>query len=195
MFINTFMEFTSTTPQHQIQDPDSQYVMAGSQQKDPELIKWQLTGHDLINEIKHRLKGDVYDEVNEKWEKETRQLLNDQGINDIIALLNAYGINKNTILSTLNESMVFKIMLIFDGDLSELFAINHDNYELQVQKMSLVKDAICNQVYFAMTRAIGGAEKNFIQSTEQRTYSFSNPMPNQEQKRRTFFGIPLPSGR
>lgn len=183
--------------EQQAQQEDNNYIYgAPGVQRDPEVIKWQLSGADLIEEIKHRLLGEVWDEENETWIQGTDPLLNEQGINDVIAILNSHGINKNTILATLEEQMVFKIMTALDFDLSDMFAINHRMYGIQTHKMTVVKDAVCNQCYFAMTRAIGGGEKKFLSSTEHRQYNFNTPMQGQgDQKRRTFFGIPLPGVR
>jgi hypothetical protein len=172
---------------------DQQYVKAPNVSRDPELIKWQLSGADLVEEIKNRLLGKVWDEKEEKWKQQTEPELNTTGINFVVSNLIQI-INKNTILSTLDEVMTFKIMLELDNTLSNNFAIYYKEFGIKVAKLSLVKDAVCNQCYFAMARAIGGGEKKFLSSTEHRQYSFNQPMQGQMQKRRTFFGIPLPGG-
>lgn len=170
-------------------ESDDQISVSSYINKDTELLKWQLSGADLIDEIKNRLRGFTKDEEKNEWIKECEPLLNDQGISNIIAILNSYGINKNTILSTLEESMVYKMMKDLDKDIAVVFVIKHDDFAIPMENMTVVKNACCHQVYFAMTRAINGAEKKFLTSTERRTYNYNPQQESQQQKKGGFFGF------
>jgi len=172
--------------QNQQVDPDEQYSFGAQGAKDPELIKWQLSGKDLLEEIRNLMMGNSWNPTTEKWEPDADPLMNQEGINAIIKIVQDY-VNKNTILSTLEEPFILYIVREINFDVNELLVASYEDFGIKKQYLSVVSNSICNMIYFAMQRALKGGEKTFLTSTEQRRYDFHTPVPGQGEKKGGIF--------
>lgn len=101
-----------------------------NQQKDGNLIQFQLEADDILEKIEHFLKGDKIKENDgeiyyEEQKNKDLIILNEYGVNSVMQILGNY-VNKNTNLSYYDEERIYEIM----GDLGdELAAFIFCNYE------------------------------------------------------------------
>ncbi len=99
------------------------------QQKDPDLMRWQLATLDLIEEMKHELRCEMWDEKKQAWCRpaDMEPLVNEIGINGLIGFVTSMS-NKNTILSNLNERDINDIMMVLCDRVADHIFLNHACY-------------------------------------------------------------------
>lgn len=130
-----------------------------------DMIRWGLISEDIILEMEHDMRGDIYDEKTGKWEKsdDTRRLCNEYCINKLRAILRAR-LGKNTYLSNI-ELKEMKLILRFIGwDLADIILTQYEHFEIKEDDMSLVFWAVFDLCEFSMRRAVGEGERKFIQT-------------------------------
>ncbi|MFP4019280.1 MAG: hypothetical protein ACOC44_18435 [Promethearchaeia archaeon] len=152
--------------------PAEQTETISRQQADGQTTRWQLSGADLMEQLKQRLKGKMWDEREGKYKKVGKELVNDEGVGSILSIVNFY-INKNTQLSYFIPKEISMIMENFRKDLTDLFKLRHSDFDLDKEDMSLVHGCVSNFVWAALNRARYGGEKEFLQNSEQRVIRHS----------------------
>jgi len=159
------------TPQQTEQPQQQQETFMPSinpMQQFPELTKWTLDPYQILMELQHDLRGEIWDIQQSKWVQAGEKLLNDKGINTIIALCKTI-INKNAFLSNLNEEEINFIVLDLANDLTISLFVNSDEWELESEKgyQNLIIDKVRVYMYLGLKRAWNQGERNFIKSMEQ----------------------------
>jgi len=137
---------------HQMQQDVAQSQAVLVQQTNP--IK-------VLIEIANKLKG-YYINPDKSITKISEPLMNKKGISRIMFIMSSI-INQNTILSHLEEKEISKIVIQLSDDLTDDLTLNWREYEI-TDKMMLdhILDAIIFPAYFALKRALGQNEKNWL---------------------------------
>lgn len=133
-----------------------------------EILQLILDPSQIIERISHDLKGETgpylrYDEVEDGagnktkipvtfWKTDGQRDMNDKGVESVISMLNKY-INRNTIFSQLTEDEVYKITKVIDRNLTAMFAAKYKEYEIDINRMSIVKDGIADMCFFALKQS------------------------------------------
>jgi hypothetical protein len=146
-----------------------------------DMIRWGLISEDIILEMEHDLRGDVYDEKTGKWEsatvkvynKETkvwetindnsRRLCNEYCINKFRSILRAR-LGKNTYLSNIDLPEMKLILRFLGWDLADLLFTQYENLGIKEEDMSLIFWSVFDLCEFSMRRAVGEGERKFIQT-------------------------------
>jgi hypothetical protein len=153
------------------------YYTGVQQQQKADLTRWQLDPRDILEEIEHKLKGEIVmgvdAEGNDIYGKKGEPLMNDEGINAIITLISAR-ISKVIILSNLTEEDISKIMIAFSNELISLFFMKYKEFQIDEAYMSSITNYIEDIVYATLNRALKGGERDFLKTTERRIESYSD---------------------
>jgi len=138
------------TPQMQEQVAQAQAVLV--QQTNPDKV---------LIEITNKLKG-YYVNPDKTIVKFSDPLMNKKGISRIMFILSSI-VNQNTILSHLDEKEISKLMILLSNDMTDDLTLNWREYEIS-DKMMLdhIMDAILFPAFFALKRALGQNEKNWL---------------------------------
>ena len=138
--------------------------------KDPDLMKWQLATLDLIEEIKHELRCETYDEKLSQWikQKGVEPLVNDIGINGLVGFVSGLA-NKNTILSNLNEKDIYEIMIVLCDRIADHIFLNREKYAIKRDDMDMVFGKIEMFCYMSLMRAKDEGERSFLKAIERRS--------------------------
>lgn len=129
-----------------------------------EILQLILDPSMIIERIRHDLKGETLkfgmfkdEESGEMlprtwWESDGQRDLNDMGVEAVVSLLNKY-INRNTIFTQLSEEEIYKITKTIDRNLTAMFAAKYEEYEIDLNRMSMTKDAIVDMCFFALKQS------------------------------------------
>jgi len=182
-------EFVSQPP---MKNSSIMEIITTKQPIDEGTRQWQLSGLDLIEEIRQRLKGKVYNIEKGEWEKISEPLMNEWGIGKICNMLSWY-INKNVQLSYFEPDEISKLLTGFEKDLSFLFEYYWEKMEMERATARSVARWISDMVWAAVQRARYGGEKQFIEGTEQRRIIQTEGRQNEQKS--WFDKIPILGGR
>lgn len=132
-----------------------------------EMIELLLDATATIERVRHDLKGEVLitkaeadKETGETvytqtWEQIGEKSMNDKGVRAVIKVLNMY-INPESVLTQLNEDEIYKIIVNLDHNLNALFYARGKEFGLSNNMKSIVKDGICDIVFFALKKSLHG---------------------------------------
>jgi len=153
------------------------------------LVQWQLEVDSIIERIEHMLRGDkpVFRNGNLIWmppENKMNQILNDEGVAEIIRLLSVY-INRNTLLSNYREEVIDLKIYYLGRELSDLIyckyeMIGMDTLEKRKYYPMIVREVV-DQVHSAYLRALHGMERESLRKMVNvtQTDAMNNGMMNQ----------------
>lgn len=140
-------------------------------ESDPQTRKWQLEGTDIIEDIRHRLKGEIPNphatSENDEWIEATKPLANEQGVSELCWFLSNY-LNKNMHLSYFKPEQIDIILIDFEGSLTRKFESDYKIMGIRIEDVDQVFLMIANTVWAGINRARFGGEKQFLEGTEQR---------------------------
>lgn len=116
----------------------------------------------IIEELIHSLRGEVFNETKNTWEKVYPALMNQKGIQRFSNLVRSF-INSNTTLSNLEEKDIIKQTWFFGRTVINLITIRYKDFEIDRGDFDLIKSMVINMAYFALRRACDEGERGFIQ--------------------------------
>jgi hypothetical protein len=165
-----------------------------NKQEDP-LTKWQLDNLKTIERLKHYLRGEVpkWDEKLKAviWTPEGYRMMNDKGVRMTLSLVSSMS-DKDTVLTTLDKNEIASTMRALHKHVAQLFGEKYKEYEIDKGDLTVIIDIVTNKIWFAMKRAEGGAEKNFIAKlgVARKEVSTIVPAEIQQAQQRGFLGLP-----
>lgn len=131
------------------------YYSSGSEAFTESFQKWRVDTADIIEELKHKLRGEIKNEE-EKWQRVGIPLLNDTGIENIISFISFY-LNRVVILSNFTQE---DLSLLIYGLSSDLRAEILENiYLWEIDSPQLLKRVIMDFVLASVNRAKDGGER------------------------------------
>jgi len=160
------------------------------------LVMWQLQSQEIIEDISHQLKGEVFDFVKKKWVIKGTPLMNDDGIASLATTILGV-VNRNIILSGLEEEEIRNFTLDQDFDTIDDVTLNFDSYGMKENDviMSRTLQIIEINVFAALKRAKAdsqgvGATQRFLTTTQR--YSETNvigrqPPPTAQTEKQPFW--------
>lgn len=128
-------------------------------------MKWQISPSDILIELMWKLRGFVYNEANEKWEQVFERQMSEKGISETVALLSIV-INKNTVLSNLDEERIVNYTMTFGKALTNLFKNNWEEYGIPRTKLTALTISLVKLVYTTLQRAKDGAFLKHLETVE-----------------------------
>ncbi len=140
-------------PQAQPQQIDSRSLLATA--TDPA---------KMIEELRHRLMGQVWNPVKKKWVK----------LKGVVPIINANGaaelfnavfvrVNQNTIFSNLTEQEVRKLIIHFCDDLMYLLADKYIEWDIKDEEaLNIIFSNVTDTIFFALKRGFEQGERKFL---------------------------------
>lgn len=129
-----------------------------------ESIKFQLSVEELLNRIKKRLLREKYDLKEKDWVKGKEPLMNEEGVDCIMALLESM-LDKNLFLTELKDSHINRIMIDILDDLTDIIMIKYKEFDIDPAHRSTVINMIEHPLYFALCRAGKGLTLRSLQKS------------------------------
>lgn len=137
-----------------------------------EILEMVFDPSMVIERIRHDLKGETgpyikhvdpktgkecnsYDEGAipvSYWLKNGQRDMNDQGVEAIVSMLNKY-INRNSFFSNITEDEVYKIIKTISHNLNAMFASKYVEYEIDINRMSLIKEGLSDMIFLALKQS------------------------------------------
>ena len=137
-------------------------------QPSEDFYRYRIDGLDMIEEIEHQLKGEVFNPQQKKYVQKFDKWINDEGINKILHVIYSCGINKNTILGNLSqEQIMFKCRLL-NRKLALLVFKKYHAYGIKKEMRDLLIITVNNTVHSALSRSEGGRESRQLSTAAQR---------------------------
>jgi hypothetical protein len=155
------------TEQQQDQQMMQRYMPTSYLQQNPELTKWTLDPNEILCDLQHDLRGEMFDKSQRRWIQVGDKLLNDKGINTIISHCKTI-INKNAFLSNLDDAYIHEIVLDLTNNLTVLMSVNYDDWGIDPSKayMSQIIEKTRVYIFLGLRRALNESEKKFISRIE-----------------------------
>lgn len=146
-----------TNQQQAASDPYNFPIQQPHSQMGDSAFLYQLNTTDIVDELKHALRGEVYDDTKRAWTRVegNKCRLNERGISDVINLAHMV-VNRNTFLSEVNPEQIEILMTEFHQDLAQLFFTNWEDYGIPKQLLNVVTMQILGFMYLGLKRAEAG---------------------------------------
>jgi hypothetical protein len=146
------------------------YIAGGLPQQgmSSDLIRWQLSGEQVLDEIEHNLKGEIWvvdAEGRGSFVTRYKALLNDNGVNAMMAGIR-HVLNANIYLSDLEEEDIRNLTL--SSTIDAIFKLRqmYKEWGVDVANLSTIVNIIEFQTYAALRRAYKGATMHFLITTQ-----------------------------
>lgn len=161
------------------------------------LIEFQLETADLLTRLEHFLKGEYIstdDQGNEFWLKQEDKsliLLNDYGVNCIMAIIGGY-VDKSTVLSTYDEMRINEILADLGDELANWVFCNYEKIgmdtEFKKTRFQLLVLNILHTIETAYRRALRGQTREDLNSSKIFTQSdmIGNRIPIMKPQKKSF---------
>ena len=151
-----------------------------------DLTRWQLSSEDILDKLEHSLRGEIWNEREQRYESKGQKLMNDEGIRSVLSIVESV-VNKIAFLSNLEQDMIFMITRELGIDLIQLIHMKHNEYNIKAEHASLIVDKVTFLIYLGLQRAFMEGERKFLRTTEQRKYLIQEN-PKKEKKGFWIFG-------
>src|SRR3990167_937608 len=141
---------------------DPNMIHLARQHKDvSSTLQYQLQIDDIIIEVEHLLRGDTFDEQEEKWVPDEKfRHMNELGIKRISSVLKTY-LNRNEFLTTYDDDRIMKKCMLCVDNLSNLFVLEGDSYKMKEEEYDLILwEIIMPNVESAIRRATNSMTLN-----------------------------------
>src|SRR3990167_5615447 len=133
----------------------------------PDLTRWTLDSSDVIDEVEHKLRGEIWDNSSERYIKKYDELLNDKGINIMMSILHTH-LTKNFKLTVLAEHEVLAISKAVRKDIIKLLFIYYKEYGAEKSKLSLIVNMVDHPIFVHLKSALNGETLKFLKTAEHR---------------------------
>lgn len=153
------------------QPMESEYTTVVPESGHSNLLMYSLDTNEIINELKHQLKNEIWNPEKGEFVKLGKSLLNDDGVSVIISIVRPM-IDKNTTLSTFDENEIRLKMMEFNFNLIKLLAKNKIDWEISDFVVAgNIRCLINNVVHASLKRGKKALTLNAIRAMERRVES------------------------
>lgn len=140
--------------------------------------KYRLETYDILETLRHQLMGEV--EVEGKYVKLFNRWMNDEGINTVLHVAYACGINKNVFLGNLTHEQINLKCKLLKEKLGRLLFDKYKDYEIKKEMRSLVVETIKNQIHSGLSRCEEGKEADQLSTAAQRHEIYHDGMQQKQ---------------
>tara|TARA_R100000789_G_scaffold58051_1_gene56053 strand:+ start:295 stop:858 length:564 start_codon:yes stop_codon:yes gene_type:complete len=169
--------------EQQLPQQEDEYFPIQERRENEQTTRWKVEPEDVIRDIAHMLNGDVYDGYNDMWiinTEKANMLCNEFGNRTFITYLRSF-LNKNLILSNIDNEMINKIALKAADNTADLIYTSYDTFDINKVNAAIIHSMIDDNVYATLRRAKDGFFTDHL-STTQRYIEQSNVTTEQRQK-------------
>jgi hypothetical protein len=163
------------------------------QNQNPAQAMWELDASDLIDELRHTLKGHIKKPTGEWDEAQEYPLMNELGIREVVVIVGNAIANKNMFLSNLTEERC--LLIIRDTRIAIVMMICYysEAYGIERLKRDYIVTLLTAFVAAAVFRPMEGGERKGRWSTEIRKYVYGQMQRGdgtpQQKEKKGLFGI------
>jgi len=126
-----------------------------------EMIELLLDATAVIERIRHDLQGEVLitgeTTYIQEWKPIGERSMNDMGVRAVVKILNMY-VNPESALTQLTNGEIYKTVLNLDYNINALFYSRGKEFEMSPNTKTIVKDGICDIVFFALKKSLNGKQ-------------------------------------
>lgn len=159
-----------------------------------DFFKFRIDGTDLIEKLEHLLRGEIYDEMGERFISKFEPVGSEEFITRIVALTYSCGINKNVFLGNITkEEIIFKCRLL-KKKLALFMVLKSSQYGVKKEMRNFIMAIVINTIHSGLSRSEDGFENNQISVAAQR-YEVFNHTPEKKEKGGFLGKIPFLGGR
>jgi hypothetical protein len=130
----------------------------------PDVTRYILETYDILEELEHKLRGEVFSFRQRKYLKKGKALMNDFGVNRIILLLSNF-INRHIALSNFSDADVRRIGFEIRIELIKLLRLEWKTYEAEKSMLSMIVRMIDSSIYGMLKRAFNAGERKGLSQT------------------------------
>lgn len=134
-------------------------------------MQYRLESSDVIEDILHYLRGEVWDSKKKVYTPKFEPLCNENGINTIAAILYSH-LHKGVFTSDLEEEDILRIAKEVRKAVSMLVALYYKEFGIDEKYRDIVIQIIDHNVYVSLRRALRGGERDLLSKTVQRVEQF-----------------------
>ena len=144
-------------------------------QKDPAQSMWELDTADIVQDLIHIMKGHIKDYKTGDWiERKGYELINDNGIQDIVVISFQTLANKNIYLSNFDEERCYYLVRERRIKIVKLIGFHNKEYGISKTHRDFIVDIVTSFIASAVFRSKDGLERRGRFSTEIRKYVYGN---------------------
>lgn len=135
------------------------------------VLRTLLENEDLINLLEHEFKGEVMVVINDepRWIQKHKPIIgNSDGINEVLRILRFMGLNKVSLLTSLDFNQINEKLRTFEYKLADLMFLKRQAWEINKEELPMIYHMIISIVEDAIFRAKDGQLIKTIRSTFQR---------------------------
>jgi len=165
-----YMDYDQTSPQHSASS-----------------IIFQLSSTNLLIDIEHKLRGEIFDATageNGEWIQTRQALMNEKGIGVVMSILSIH-LSHFNVLSILTQDEINRICFNISTNLSDALYTKSTEFEIDKAFFLTLVDTIDNVVYINLKRALNGKTLDLVMKTQKRV---ENVMSNAHQNNTTMMG-------
>lgn len=150
---------------------------------DDDFFRFRIDGSDILEDIKHQLKGEAFISATNTYEEMFDRWINDEGINKVLHVIYACGINKNTFLGNLTKDEILWKCRSVKKKLALLLFKKYYDYEVPREMRDLLITTVVNTIHSGLSRSEGGKEANQLSTAAQRHDIYTYQEQNQQNSR------------
>lgn len=151
-----------------------------------DFFKYRLDPTQILEDIEHELRGEVFDANKGAYVQKFEKELTDEGIAEILALINSCGINKNIILGCLTHEEIYSRCNRTWRKLAKFFVTDGHRIGLDKNKRDLLIQKIVSQIHSGLSRSEEGRESDQLSTAHQRVEHF---LSEEKQRRGGLFNF------
>jgi hypothetical protein len=129
--------------------------------QDPQLTMWQLNTSDVMEEARHRLRGDRWDETTAKWTTATSPTMNDKGVETFIWVI-SMRISKLSGITDLSEDEIRDMMRDVRFDVIDILDRKCEQFKVDEFMKTPILDAVECLVLQGLKRSVNALSLEHI---------------------------------
>jgi len=119
---------------------------------------YELENENLIDRIRHKLRGEIYDLNSGRWVQVYEPHMNDAGLGKFMFVIESL-LDKNISLSNLTIDKVYRMSYEINTAVIGIVFKRSKEYEIDQVDRDIIVDIIDLQVYSTLVRALEGGER------------------------------------
>lgn len=147
----------------------------------------KLDPKNVLVQIRHFLKGEMFDESEQEWKQVYKPLCPDEFINKI--MVNAAAIvNQNTTMSDLTDQEIGNMVYYLATRIVNLLCLSAQQYNISYENLDTIWENVCDMSFAALKRAKGRGEMKALRTVIRSQESIAVPLEKPQKRKISIFG-------
>jgi hypothetical protein len=187
-------------PQEEEQQFMPQQIVAPPmpQNPDQDFFRYRIDGADILEELQHQLRGEVFvmdENGNGQFLQKFDRWVNNEGVNKILHIVYACGINKNVFLGNLTHEEIYFKCNMLKKKLARLMFSKYKDYGVNKEMRDMLITTVVNTIHSGLSRCEEGREADQLSSATQRHEIYSEDLKQKKQQGSIFNPLNWRGGR